>query len=41
LERLFAQHERESAPFYGDIIWSVLMLELWHRRHLDARGRAA
>jgi len=41
LERLFAQHDRETAPFYGDIIWSVLMLELWHRRHLDVRERAA
>jgi asparagine synthase (glutamine-hydrolysing) len=41
LERLFAQHDRETAPFYGDIIWSVLMLELWHRRHLDAREAVA
>jgi asparagine synthase (glutamine-hydrolysing) len=41
LESLFAAHDRESAPFYGDILWSVLMLELWHRRHLDARERAA
>jgi len=35
LDQLFAQHDAESAPFYGDIIWSVLMLELWHRRHLE------
>jgi len=38
LDQLFAQHDAESAPFYGDIIWSVLMLELWHRRHLETRG---
>jgi asparagine synthase (glutamine-hydrolysing) len=36
LERLFAQHDAETAPFYGDILWSVLMLELWHRRHVDS-----
>jgi asparagine synthase (glutamine-hydrolysing) len=41
LEDLFARHDRETAPFYGDILWSVLMLELWHRRHVDAPGAAA
>jgi asparagine synthase (glutamine-hydrolysing) len=35
LERLFAEHAAETTPFYGDIIWSLLMLELWHRRHAD------
>ena len=41
LKRLFAQHDGEAAPFYGDILWSVLMLELWHRRHVDSRAEAA
>ena len=39
LERLFALHEADSTPYYGDQLWTVLMLELWHRRHVE--GRAA
>jgi asparagine synthase (glutamine-hydrolysing) len=40
LEGLFAQHAADDkTPFYGDILWSLLMLELWHRRHAD-RGEA-
>ena len=36
LEQLFADHAADSTPYYGDILWTVLMLELWHRRHADA-----
>jgi len=38
LERLFALHETDATPFYGDILWTLLMLELWHRepRHVPA-----
>jgi asparagine synthase (glutamine-hydrolysing) len=39
LERLFALHESDPTPYYGDQLWTVLMLHLWHRRHLE--GRAA
>jgi asparagine synthase (glutamine-hydrolysing) len=39
LERLFALHEEDSTPYYGDQLWTVLMLHLWHRRHQE--GRAA
>ena len=35
LESLFCLHETDSTPFYADILWSLLMLELWHRRHGD------
>ena len=38
LERLFEQLVADSTPFYGDILWTLLMLELWHRRHVDGRG---
>ncbi len=38
LERLFALHADDSTPFYGDILWSFLMLELWHQRHMDGSG---
>jgi asparagine synthase (glutamine-hydrolysing) len=35
LAELFAKHESDSTAFYGDILWRLLMLELWHRRHVD------
>jgi asparagine synthase (glutamine-hydrolysing) len=40
LERLFEQLVADSTPFYGDILWTLLMLELWHRRHVDGQGLA-
>ena len=36
LEDLLRLHAADTTAFYGDIVWSVLMLELWHRRHLGA-----
>jgi len=33
LERLFECHARDTTPYYGDMLWRVLMLELWHRRY--------
>ena len=38
LERLFALHESDSTPYYGDQLWTVLMLHLWHRRHVEGRA---
>lgn len=32
---LFARHQADSIPHYGDLLWRVPMLELWHRRHVD------
>jgi asparagine synthase (glutamine-hydrolysing) len=32
LEALFRQHERDTTPYYGDLLWTLLMLELWHQR---------
>jgi asparagine synthase (glutamine-hydrolysing) len=40
IEGLFEAHAADATPFYGDILWTLLMLELWHRRHADA-GAAA
>jgi asparagine synthase (glutamine-hydrolysing) len=34
IDELFALHERDATPFYGDVLWNLLMLELWHRRHI-------
>jgi len=33
VEEMFRLHEADRTPFYGDILWNVLMLELWHERH--------
>jgi asparagine synthase (glutamine-hydrolysing) len=35
IERLFESHATDTTPYYGDILWTVLMLELWHGRHAD------
>lgn len=32
MERLFHLHQGDTTPFYGDVLWSLLMLELWFRR---------
>jgi asparagine synthase (glutamine-hydrolysing) len=36
MEDLFRLHEDDRTPFYGNLLWSFLMLELWHRHHGDA-----
>lgn len=33
LDEMVRRHAADSTAFYGDILWSLLMLELWHRRH--------
>jgi asparagine synthase (glutamine-hydrolysing) len=33
LESLFRHHAEDRTPFYGDLLWTLLMLELWHRQH--------
>ncbi len=40
VERLFDLLVADRTPFYGDMLWTLLMLELWHRRHVDRRGLA-
>ena len=35
LEEMFALHLADETPFYGDLLWAILMLELWHRQHVD------
>jgi asparagine synthase (glutamine-hydrolysing) len=39
LERLFELHAADSTPYHGDQLWTILMLHLWYRRHVE--GRAA
>lgn len=35
IQELFHLHQIDRTPFYGDVLWSILMLELWHRRYGD------
>jgi asparagine synthase (glutamine-hydrolysing) len=41
LEELLRLHASDTTAFYGDLLWSVLMLELWHRRHIRAESQGA
>ena len=40
LDELLRLHASDSTAFYGDIVWKVLMLELWHRHHLRPEARS-
>ncbi len=35
MEDLFRRHAADATPYYGDILWTALMLELWQLRHCD------
>jgi asparagine synthase (glutamine-hydrolysing) len=35
LEDLLARHDAEASPYYGDLLWRILMLELWQLRHAE------
>lgn len=37
VERFFADLERDDTPYFGDLLWVFLMLELWHRRHVEGK----
>jgi asparagine synthase (glutamine-hydrolysing) len=39
IESLFTGMDSDPSPFHGDLLWLFLMLELWHRHHVE--GRAA
>jgi asparagine synthase (glutamine-hydrolysing) len=39
VEHLFAEMDRDDTSFYGDLLWQFVMLELWHRHHVE--GAAA
>lgn len=36
LERLRRRHLEDTTPYYGDVLWRLLMLELWHRHQESA-----
>ena len=41
IEQLFRQHDESDATYYGDILWTFLMVELWHKQFVDQRTPVA
>jgi asparagine synthase (glutamine-hydrolysing) len=39
VERLLDLQRQEHVAYYGEIIWYLLVLELWHREHFDSAAR--
>ncbi|MCI0547889.1 MAG: asparagine synthase-related protein [Candidatus Rokubacteria bacterium] len=37
LERLFRLHDEDSTAYYGDLLWTFLMFELWHQERRRVR----
>ena len=35
LEDLIQKHEADDSTYYGDTVWTFLVLELWHRQYVD------
>jgi asparagine synthase (glutamine-hydrolysing) len=35
LDDLVRKHEADDSTYYGDTLWSFLVLELWHRQFVD------
>jgi asparagine synthase (glutamine-hydrolysing) len=36
IERLFSRHQADDTSYYGDTLWTLLVLELWHRQLAEA-----
>lgn len=41
VERLTNLQRAEHVSYYGEIVWYLLVLELWHRQHVDSTMRVA
>jgi asparagine synthase (glutamine-hydrolysing) len=41
LKQLIGLHQQEHAGFYGEIVWYLVALELWHRVHLESFREAS
>lgn len=35
VEQLFSDMQRDATPYFGDLLWVFLVLELWHRQHVE------
>ncbi len=41
IEELFRKHQTDDSSYYGDTLWSFLIIELWHRQFVDEPMRIA
>jgi len=41
IDQVIRRHREEDAKNYGELIWYLVVLELWHRQHLGARAGGA
>jgi asparagine synthase (glutamine-hydrolysing) len=39
IEDVFRKHEADDSAYYGDALWTLLTLELWHRQVVDEPAR--
>ena len=39
IEDLFQKYELDDSTYYGDTIWTFLILELWHRQFVDEAAK--
>jgi asparagine synthase (glutamine-hydrolysing) len=39
-DRLLEWHRSDHAAYYGEVVWYLLALELWHRQHLETSNGA-
>jgi asparagine synthase (glutamine-hydrolysing) len=39
IQELFRKHDDTGGTYYGDILWTFLMLELWHTQFVDQPAR--
>jgi asparagine synthase (glutamine-hydrolysing) len=35
IDRLRNLHQLENSAYYGEVVWYLIVLELWHRQHLE------
>lgn len=40
LDRLLRQHRESHTGYYGEVVWYLVALELWHRYHFDPPSEA-
>lgn len=41
VQDLLRKHEADDSSYYGDIVWILLVLELWYRSRIDEPARTA
>jgi asparagine synthase (glutamine-hydrolysing) len=41
VEQLFSDMQQDATPYFGDLLWVFLVLELWHRQHVEVAACCA